>query len=170
MMRNDEIRKEWEATINDVRYKPHLVSDDELVWMQNLESVNAYIDENQIAPSPKDGNLATKLLGRWTVYQQTIYTSADEIMANESIRSAWEATISDVRYKPHLVTKNALEWMKTLAAVKDYIDEHNTVPSPNDENEKTRKLGRWIGTQNRNFKTATYTLWRTKKSHFQPSV
>ena len=155
IMKNKAIRSEWEATLKDPRYAPHLVIDNEAAWRQRLVEMRAYIDQHQKTPSPTDKQIAFKQLATWISHQKTNYAHNVGSMQNDSIRSEWEATLKDPRYAPHLVIDHEATWMQRLVEMRAYIDEHRKAPSTIDEELSIKRLGAWASNQKQNYeKTA----------------
>eukprot|EP00966_Prymnesium_polylepis_P164284 3798194-Prymnesium_polylepis.1 len=69
-------------------------------------------------------------------------------MKEESIRKKWEEFVEE--YKVHFLS-NEEEWEMNLEAVKTYIDKEKKRPSESSKDETTKKLGQWIGTQQKNY-------------------
>jgi superfamily II DNA or RNA helicase len=117
-------------------------------WESNLEAVKAYIDKEKKRPSSASTDETTKKLGSWIGSQQANYSKRERIMNEESIRKKWEEFVEE--YKVHFFS-NEEEWEMNLEAVKAYIDKEKKRPSPHSIDETTKKLGKWIGTQQTNY-------------------
>jgi ribosomal RNA-processing protein 8 len=91
IMKNEEIRKEWEEFIN--KNQIYFQSNEE-EWRSNLIQVQKYIDENNKRPSTYDKNKEINKLGQWIQHQLSNYKSKSQIMKNEEIRIEWEEFIN----------------------------------------------------------------------------
>ena len=100
IMADANIRKKWEEFINDDKYKQYFLSNDQ-EWLNNLEQVKKYIDENGKRPSKTDKNKDIKFLGKWLSTQTTNYSKQQRIMVNENIIKKWEQFINDNKYKQY---------------------------------------------------------------------
>jgi len=119
-MSNDNIYKQWDNFINDEKYKNYFLSNDQ-EWLNNLEFVKKYIDENNKRPSTK--NINTYNLGNWISNQQKYYLDKKYIISNENIRMMWTEFINDEKYKKYFLS-NEQEWLNNLEIIKKYIDEN----------------------------------------------
>ena len=154
IMKNKEIIKEYENFINDEKYKKYFKSNKD-DWLYNLEEVKKYIDLNNKKPSSTDINEKIKKLSTWIDTQQANYKNQNNIMINKEIIKEYENFINDINYKKYFKS-NEEEWLNNLEEVKKYIELNNKRPSTTDINEKIKKIGRWICTQQQNY---------TKKCH-----
>jgi superfamily II DNA or RNA helicase len=123
-------------------------------WMENLEKVKKYIDENSKRPSSEDKNKDVKYLGLWILRQIAHYNKKLQIMTNKDIYDKWNDFISSLEYSKYFVS-NEEEWNKNLDKVKQYIDENGTKPSRNSINKENKTLGIWISTQTKNYNKKT---------------
>jgi superfamily II DNA or RNA helicase len=148
IMSNSYIYDKWTAFINDNKYKKYFMSNEDN-WISQLDIVKKYINENDKKPS-KDGNNKTKILGSWISTQQNNYKSKQYIMSNSVIYDIWTVFINDNKYKKYFMS-NENVWKQQLTDVKKYIDVYDKRPSTHDN--KTKILGQWITTQQKNYKT-----------------
>jgi superfamily II DNA/RNA helicase len=103
--------------------------DIEGLWIERLDKIKKYIDENNKRPSSKyNKNPEIKSNGMWIVTQQKNYKKNKNIMKNKKIRKLWEAFINDPKYSKYFLS-NEKEWKLRLEGVKKYIDENNKRPS-----------------------------------------
>jgi len=100
IMANEEIRKKWEEFIGHPLYKEYFVSNEEQ-WINNLNEVKKYIDENKQRPSSFSKDKDIKVIGSWLSHQITNYKKQANIMANEEIRNKWEEFIGHPLYKEY---------------------------------------------------------------------
>jgi hypothetical protein len=96
IMINENIRKLWEDFVK--QYKIYFMSNEE-IWMQQLEKVKKYIDENDKRPSSTDKNKDIKRLGKWINTQNNNYIKKYQIMKNQEIYDKWKEFINDEKYK-----------------------------------------------------------------------
>ncbi len=103
-IKNKEIYDLWTAFINDDKYKEFFESN-ENIWINKLEQVKQYIDENNKLPSKHDKNNDIKQLGRWISTQKTNYDvdikKCKQGMKNKEIYDLWTAFINDDKYKEY---------------------------------------------------------------------
>ncbi len=150
IMINDIIREKWENFINDIKYNKYFLSNEE-EWLNKLEEVKKYIDENNKRPSAIDKDNNIKKLGNWIGHQVKNYSKKKEIMKNDMIRGKkWEEFINNIKYKTYFLS-NEDEWINKLDKVKKYIDDNNKIPSYYDKYNKINTLGKWISHQNYNY-------------------
>jgi antitoxin component HigA of HigAB toxin-antitoxin module len=149
IMSNLEIRKLWEAFINDAKYSKYFLSNEE-EWKITLERVKKYIDENNKFPSRSNNNDSINN-NRWINRQQDNYKKKKQIMNNPEICKLWEAFINNPKYSIYFIS-NEEQWKQTLEKVKKYINENNKRPSECDKNIDIRRYGIWFGSQQYNYK------------------
>ena len=152
----EEIYNKWTEFINNNKYKIYFQTNEEN-WMQTLNQVKAYIDENNKKPSSEDKNVGIKKLGIWIGTQQKNYQGKKYIMSNEEIYNRWIEFINDNKYKIYF-QKNEENWIQTLNQVKAYIDENNKKPSLENKNIEIKKLGSWLSGQQQNYQKERYIM------------
>ena len=112
--------------------------------------VSDYIDNNSKRPSMNDKNKDIKQLGQFLQNQQTNYKNNKDIMKDTNIKKLYEEFIE--KYKEYFLDNNEI-WLKNLNLVSDYIDKNKKRPSQTDKNKDIKQLGKWISTQQRNYKS-----------------
>jgi hypothetical protein len=148
IMKNQIIKKYWEEFIE--KYKQYFISNEE-EWVNNLELIRKYIDKNNKIPSYSDKNSDIKKLGSWIRYQKQNYLKNKDSMKKKSIKKQWEDFINNPQYKQYFIS-NEEEWVNNLEILKNYIDKNNKKPSRSDKDIEIKQLGRWIDTQQQNYK------------------
>ena len=146
IMKNKEIRKEWEKFMNDYE---ELFKTNEELWNENKNKVIDYIKENNILPSQYNKDIEIKKLGVWISHQKTNYKNNKDIMKNEENRKEWEKFMND--YK-ELIKTDIEKWNENKNKVIDYIKEKNILPSDHNKEIEIKKLGKWISHQKTNYK------------------
>jgi superfamily II DNA or RNA helicase len=145
IMKNKEIRKEWEKFMSD--YEEYLKSNEDK-WHHNLEKCKKYIGENHKRPSNRIQDIEIKKIGSWIQNQMTYYSKGTKIMKNKKIKKEWEKFVSDYgKYFESIEDK----WYDNLEKCKKYIDKNHKRPPDCDKNLEIRKIGNWIGTQLKNY-------------------
>ena len=149
IMKDESIRKLWEDFINDIKYKKYF-ENNEQIWINKLNEIKNYINENNKRPSSEDKNHEIKILGNWLIEQKKNYNKNEQIMKNESIKKLWEDFINDDKYKKYFKINKQL-WKNKLNEVKNYIDLNNKLPSQRDKNQEIKILGNWLHKQTTNY-------------------
>jgi hypothetical protein len=155
-MSNEDIYNKWTEFINDDKYKKYLL-DNETEWINKLELVKNYIDENNKRPSQIDENIELKILASWIQTQIKNYKIKKEIMSNENIYNKWAEFINHDKYEKYFID-NETEWINTFNKVKKYIDENNKKPVLTDDNNDIKILIRWIYNQQINYKSKKHIM------------
>jgi superfamily II DNA or RNA helicase len=153
VIKNYNIRKIWEEFINDAKYKQYFLSN-EHEWLEILDKVKKYIDENGKKPSYKDKNKYIQKLCQWLGTQQKNYSKKRHILKNDNIRKIWQDFISDDKYKKYLLSNEEV-WQNTLIEIKRYIDKNKHRPSHASKNKETKKIGKWISHQIESYQKKT---------------
>jgi hypothetical protein len=139
IMKNENIRIQWEEFINDEKYKNYFQTN-ENEWKYKLKQLKQYIDINKKIPSKRNKN--TKQLGMWFSIQKINCNKKMYIMKEENIRKLWEEFINDEKYKNYFLI-NENKWKDKLKQLKEYIDINKKTPSSKDKNTNTKQLGSW---------------------------
>jgi superfamily II DNA or RNA helicase len=146
IMKNPDIKSKWEEFINN--YREYFIFYEE-EWNETLDKLIKYIDVNKKRPNNNDKNKEIKFLARWIGIQQINYKKNSSIMKNPDIKMKWEEFIDT--YKEYFIS-NEEKWNNTLDKVIKYINVNKKRPSNEDKNKEIKKLARWIGTQQNNYK------------------
>jgi len=149
-MTNIDIYNKWTEFINDNKYKSYFEAND-IIWINTLDKVKKYINENKKKPSNTDINKDIKVLSKWISHQLINYKNQDRIMKNIDIYNKWTEFINDNQYKIYFEDNN-IKWFEILEKVKIYIDNNNKRPSSIDKNIEIKILGTWISNQQNNYK------------------
>ena len=158
IMSNIEIYNTWNKFINDAKYKIYFCVSDADIWYEKLDEVKKYIDKNHKKPSEyiKD-NEEIKKLGKWLGQQIVNNNKQQHLLTNDEIKNEWNNFIRDPKYKEHFKSKDS-EWYDQLYKVKEYININKKRPSSKDKNQDIKKLGMWIGTQQKNYKNKEFIM------------
>ena len=82
-MKDAKIYKIWCDFINDDVYKEYFL-DNNTIWLNNLEKVRKYIDQNNKRPSMNNNDYSIKTLGAWINTQQYNYKSRKYIIFHDT--------------------------------------------------------------------------------------
>ena len=138
IMKNDNICKEWEEFINNVKYKKYFISaEDE--WNLKLELVKKYIDENKKRPSSKHKNKEISVLGIWLVSQNQLYEINTQIMKDTEIKKKWEEFITE--YQQYFPDNPAIQ--KPTKKSTDIKPKKESLTKETDEQRKQRKISEY---------------------------
>ena len=145
-MKNKEIYDKWTNFIE--KYNEFFKTNEES-WVEKLDCVKKYIDENCKRPSQTDKNNEIKVLGRWITTNIKKHKAKKECMENKKIYSKWSLFIEE--YKEYF-KENEESWFEKLDCVKKYIDLNHKLPSTNDKNQEIKSLCMWISNQKNSYK------------------
>ena len=116
----------------------------EEIWFMKFERLKAFIDENGRRPTDKRNNVKEKQCGRWLQSQIHCYKNKKSYMNNENIYNTWTVFIHDPKYRIYFKSDEE-KWYENFEKVKEFIDEHNKIPSYGSDYKNTSVLGRWYG-------------------------
>jgi antitoxin component HigA of HigAB toxin-antitoxin module len=102
IMSNQNIYNKWTDFINDEKYREYFL-DNETEWINILELVKKYIDENNKVPTRNVNNHEINKLGLWIQTQKHKYKYKKTIMLNENIYNKWTEFINDEKYKKYFI-------------------------------------------------------------------
>jgi len=132
--------------------------DSEAMWIEKLELVKKYIDENDERPTKEKTN---SNISSWYGIQQRNYLNKIYIMKNNKIRKLWENFIE--KYRKYFKSKTEL-WYERKNELEKYILKNNILPSTGKESsENDVLLARWITHQKQNY-------YKEKKSMRDKSI
>jgi ribosomal RNA-processing protein 8 len=118
-------------------------------WMNMLEKVKKYIDENGKRPAKESKNNIVKKIGIWLGTQIYTHKRNISIMKNIKIRNCWETFIKN--YNEYFITKKDL-WLKNFIELEKFINDNKIIPSISlisDFAEK--KIFNWMCSQKQNY-------------------
>jgi superfamily II DNA or RNA helicase len=146
IMKNQEIYDIWTEFVK--KYKTLFLSNEE-IWVNNLNDIKKYINENNKLPSSEHENDDIKKMGRWIGNQKKIYKKKIQIMKNPEIYDLWTTFIKE---HETLFLSNDEIWENTLKNLKKYINENDELPSQTDKNDDIKKMSKWVSHQRTNYK------------------
>ena len=149
IIKNIKIKELWKQFLEE--YKKYFDSNVD-IWKDRLNMVKKYINENKKLPSTSNKDIIIKKLGRWVSAQNQNYKKQTEIMKNKEIYDIFTQFLKNYEY---LFLDNDMTWKNMLEEVKLYINENNKLPSSENKDIIIKKLGRWVSTQNQNYKKQT---------------
>jgi len=149
LLKNNKIKNLWIEFINDSKYKKYFISDEDN-WLNTLEIIKKYIDDNNKRPSHYDKNKQIQSYGHWISNQNTNYKDNLSIMKNKKIITKWELFINDTKYKKYFLSDED-NWKNTLNSIKKYIEDNNKRPSSSNKNEDIKIYSNWLHNQFRNY-------------------
>jgi hypothetical protein len=135
--------------------KQHITSDEK--WVNTLEKVKTYIDENSRRPLQRDETPEGKILCDWINQQIINYDNEFCFEMSPSIRDKWEDLVNDRPYKRYFRSNKDM-WENTLVKVKTYMDANSRRPRHSDENPYSKKLAVWIIAQNVRYSLEIYVM------------
>ena len=100
IMGDENIYNLWTNFINNNKYKEYF-EDNSISWINKLNEIKKYIDENKKRPSTHAENNEIKSLGKWLSMQFHSYKNKIYIMKDENIYNLWTEFINDSKYKKY---------------------------------------------------------------------
>ena len=131
--------------------------DSEAMWIEKLEWVKKYINENKKMPSRNDKNIIFKNYGSWIHHQKINYKNKKQIMQKIKIYDKWKEFINNEKYKQYFIS-NEEKWYNNLRWVKKYIDINNNRPCQSNKDTEIKEYGNWFQTQIQNYKNKKYIM------------
>lgn len=141
IMENEEIRMIWD---NFVKEFPMLFESEEYIWQEHLKQAEDFIQKNGKLPS-----YDTTTLGRWISSQKKHFTNNTGIMLNAEIKSMWQEFIT--RHY-NLFQSSEESWKNNYEKIKEYIQQHNKLPSSSNKDKEIRSLGKFLDEQKVSYK------------------
>lgn len=148
---NDEIKVLWgfESDLNSDKkiyggfIKATVISSSEEQWMDKLDEVKKFIDNNERRPNKESKNQIEKKLGWWIGSQINTYKKHVSIMKNKKIRILWEDFIE--KYKEYFKSNKEI-W------IKKYNNLSNLLNNKINLNDKKNKLVKdWMHNQKQHY-------------------
>ena len=145
-MKNDERRDVWCKFLE--QYNEYFVSFDD-IWNTNFDKLKEYIDTNNKRPSEDSNNKDEKIIGKWLGTQNQNYKNKRQGMKDDERRDVWCKFLE--QYNEYFVSFDDI-WNTNFDKLKEYIDTNNKRPSEDSNNKDEKIIGKWLGTQNQNYK------------------
>lgn len=123
-------------------------------WVERLDQVKKYINENKKRPSITDKNLEIKSLGIWLSNQTSHLKRNEYTMTNSIIKESWLKFIEE--YKQYFNTTEEI-WLENYNKLLSYLDKNNKRPSSKSKDKKIKFLGKWLVQQQINFKNNKFS-------------
>jgi len=156
IMNNEEIYQKWNQFINNEKYKMYFLSNYEN-WKNKFDELLNYIDLNSKRPSQIDKNNDIKALGGWVSNNQKNYKKKRDIMKNEEIYQKWNQLINNKKYKMYFLSDYEI-WQNKFDELLNYINLNSKRPSSTDKNNDIKSLGKWISSNQNNYKKKQYNM------------
>jgi ribosomal RNA-processing protein 8 len=151
-MKDEERYNLWRQFLED--YKEYFVSDNEL-WFLKFEYSKTFITENKRIPSRVSKNQEEKKISEWVGDQQKNYKNKTAGMKDKTRYNLWTQFLED--YKEYFITIDEL-WLKNLDSCKSFIQINEKIPYQTAKNSDEKYLGRWISTQQKDYKKKTHGM------------
>jgi superfamily II DNA or RNA helicase len=147
----------WKRFLED--YKEYLKSFDD-IWYDNFEKLKTFINENGKRPNIN----SEKTLTNWLQDQNKKYKNKKESMKDPEKYELWKQFLED--YKEYFISNDEI-WYEIFEELKIFMNENKKRPLEQSQNTNEKKLGRWLSTQNTNYKIKKnsmkdlqkYNLW-----------
>ena len=124
-------------------------------WINTLEKLKLYIDENQKRPNKREKDPIVKKIGIWIGTQKKNYhidiNLSKQIMKTPGIHKLWTELLQDKKYKEYLVLDPITDWKEKCKKLIQYIDENKKRPINEDKDPVVKTLGKWVSTQKGNY-------------------
>ena len=120
-------------------------------WIEKLDKLKIYIDENKKRPSSKSKDKVIKSMVNWISNCQKNYSKKTQNMKDEAIYNLWKEFINNSRYKEYFLSQYD-SFICNLNKLKLYIDENKKRPSQNSKDKVIKSMGNWLGDQQKHYK------------------
>ena len=144
-MKDNEIRKVWE----DFLQLFSIIKTREDIWVNNLENLKLYIQENKKLPSNYDNNHNIKKLAQWIGTQNQNFKNNKGFMKIHHLKEKW---ITFIEHNKNVFMSHEEIWKNHIETVENYIAKHNKLPLSTDKNREIQKLAMWLSNQKNNYK------------------
>jgi hypothetical protein len=156
-MKNEKIKLEWETFLKN--NSVYFGGDDKTIWLDNLEKVIEFIEKNKKRPSSYVDEPKESSLGHWLSDQNQKDKNENGQFKNKEIKEKWDKFTD--KYKDYFKS-NEESWEEHFDELKEYIQKNNKKPDRNNEDEKVKKLFKWIDTQTTNYNDKTQIMANEK--------
>ena len=147
ILKKEEIRNLW----NEFEQKYHSYISPDGKFKQNLEDVRCFIGVNDARPNKRSSDENEAKLGQWISGTVQNYKNKQQIMSKDEFRKLWSDFITDPKFSSYFPSDSVETWFTKFDELKKKIKDDRKPPSGKDKDPKTRSLGIWYLTQNRNY-------------------
>ena len=145
----------WTNFMNE--YQEYFMLNDE-IWNVQFDKLKQFINENKRRPNTNLKN-EEGILGRWLSNQLNNYKKQTNGMKDEIQYGIWTNFMNE--YQEYFVSNDEI-WNDWFNELKQFINENKRRPNTNLKNEEGT-LGRWLGTQLKNYKKQTNGMTNEKR-------
>ena len=124
-------------------------------WYSSFNKVKKYINNKKKRPSIYNKD---KKLAFWIRAQLTNHKNQEYNMKDKKIYCEWTKFMK--KYQKYFLNI-CDKWYNSLNKVKEYIDINKKKPNQSEKDKEIQKLGRWIATQQSNYKKEKYNMKNT---------
>jgi hypothetical protein len=151
-MKDYDKRKLWIEFID--QYKKYM-KDGDTKWHDTFNQLKKWINDNKKRPNSHSKNTFENHLGHWISVQQKNYKNKKQAMKDYDKRQLWEIFIEEHKdYIKDLDTK----WHDSFNQLKKFINDNKKKPNRTSKNEEEGILGKWITTQQQNYKNKRQSM------------
>lgn len=156
-MKDATNRKKWEVFKN--KYFDQLKNVKE-TCVDNLSKCIKYIEENNKLPSTHDKSDDIRSLGNWLSKLRQEYNKQDYSAKNIPLSKKYDSFFE--QYAEYFMQPED-KWYFNFEQVEKYVNEFGKLPTGSNKDDKIRYLGKWIGTQKRNYENKKQIMKSNKK-------
>lgn len=148
------IYNEWKQFIESEKYGKYFIKNTNVDdWINKLNNVKRYIDENKKRPNEKSKNAVESANGKWL--SDAIYNCRNDkyLFKNDDVKRIFKEFINE--YKEYIksdIDNPNEEWKKVLNDVKKFIETNKKRPSESSTGYEEKKLAKWVSRSIQNFK------------------
>ena len=142
-MSDSSIYNIWTEFITNDKYKVYFLNN--LTFIEKLDKVKKYIDENKCKLKFSEKNKENKMLYSWLIKQHKFFKNKENKENNNEIYLLYLEFINDKNYEKYF-NKN-INWFEMLEKVIKYFNSHNKRPQITDNNKENKNLCSWISQQ-----------------------
>ena len=118
-------------------------------WDDKFERLKYYIETNKAKPSTVSKNIHEKVIAYWLNDQIANHKNKKDGMKDDVKYKKW--SVFQDEYSGYLMGADE-KWTHHFNNLKDFINEHRKKPSSQSNDKGQALLGRWICSQNKNYK------------------
>lgn len=145
-----EQREKWDKFVT--KYGEFLRSRKEM-WLVAYKNSDVFITTNGHLPSSKDVDKNVSHMGKWIMAQHINYADNIGCIKNDvELKKMWEIFIE--KHSQHFLD-NITIWNNNFLELNEFFEKYNRRPECDSVDDDTARIGRWISSQNKNYKNNT---------------